>query len=268
MTWRGSVLARRFADRYTFDLDTSALECERQRIACLNAWRGAHGQPPLPPPAERRVEPAPGATMLPLLQTLAGPGDGAERADAEKTVTKLGLSALAPLRAFEAALPADAPRRARLETLEHQLACTVAGAELEESPVDDEEWRLAAWKRLDALVGMPLTPEGFFALASEIADDLPAGAAGFVLEAARDEDLSGVRLFLKLRVPRRYSAYARYNGTNEYVSLGHEALHGLSGSRRWRGEENHKTFERAADRALEAAADRPFSLIISAVGRD
>jgi hypothetical protein len=43
-------LAARWPDRYKFDASTSYPAREIQRVACLNTWRQAHGQPPLPVP--------------------------------------------------------------------------------------------------------------------------------------------------------------------------------------------------------------------------
>ena len=44
----GTCLARRFPGKYAFDLDGTSKQRDRQRLACLNIWRGEHGQKPLP----------------------------------------------------------------------------------------------------------------------------------------------------------------------------------------------------------------------------
>ena len=48
-----TLLAARWPERYAFDIEASYPIRERQRISCLNVWRKAHGQPPLPLPPER-----------------------------------------------------------------------------------------------------------------------------------------------------------------------------------------------------------------------
>ena len=48
-----ALLAARWPDRYTFDIAAPSPARERQRIACVNVWREAHGQPPLALPPER-----------------------------------------------------------------------------------------------------------------------------------------------------------------------------------------------------------------------
>lgn len=51
----GYFLAKRWPDRYVFDLSPSLSVRERQRVECLNVWRRAHNLPtlPLPVPAHR-----------------------------------------------------------------------------------------------------------------------------------------------------------------------------------------------------------------------
>jgi hypothetical protein len=51
-------LAKRWPDRYVFDLSPSLSIRERQRVECLNVWRRAHNLPALPLPAPpHRVTP-------------------------------------------------------------------------------------------------------------------------------------------------------------------------------------------------------------------
>src|SRR5262249_52954356 len=48
----GSYLAKLNPERYQFDIAASRKVRERQRIQCLNVWRTAHHQSPLPMSAE------------------------------------------------------------------------------------------------------------------------------------------------------------------------------------------------------------------------
>ncbi len=262
----GEILATRFKDRYAFDLGASAKIRERQRLTCLNVWREAHGEPSLPLPPERHIESVADATIQPLLHTLAASDHEEERTSAVAAISKLGLSALGSLRAFETALPTGDPTRPRLETMEHSLACTVTEVTLENVPGGAAKWQQGAQARLDELKGEPLTSARFVALVITAVDEIPAGASGFELSAARDEDFSGVRLTLKLLTGHEDSADTSSNATNEHVTLAGESLHSSSGSSSMdylREAKSYKEFTRAADRALRAAADQPFSLMFS-----
>ena len=54
----GYFLAKRWPNRYVFDLSPSLSVRERQRVECLNVWRHAHNQPALPlPTPPHRVTP-------------------------------------------------------------------------------------------------------------------------------------------------------------------------------------------------------------------
>lgn len=68
-----ALLAARWPDRYTFDIAAPFPLRERQRIACINVWRGAHGQQPLPVPQER-PHVAPGDELKVAEVVFAGDG--------------------------------------------------------------------------------------------------------------------------------------------------------------------------------------------------
>ena len=265
----GEILAERFKDKYTFDLGASVKERVRQRIVCANLWRGEHGQPLLPLPAAHRVDSAPDETILPLLRTLVAP-DEAEAHVAAVALTRLGLSALAPLRAFKSSLRTDDPARIRLETLERSLANTVVETVVDSLPSSSVEHGLMAQARLDKLKGQPLTAAAFVELTIDAAGPLWMGVGGFALSATRDEDLDGVRVVLKfLPVRKDDEEDASSNDMNEHVRLGGDNLYSVFGgvsmeARREAGE--YKKFAQAAERALSAAADQPFSLLISLRG--
>ncbi len=205
-----------------------------------------------------------------MLHTLAASDHEEERAAAMTAILKLGLSALAPLRTVETALPTGDSARPRLETMEHSLACTVTEATLENVPDGAAEWQQDAQARLDKLKGEPLTSEKFVALVIASAGKVPAGASGFELGAARDEDLTGVRLVLKLLTRHEDGTDTSSKATNEHVALAGESLHSSYGSSSMdhlQEAKSYKEFSRVADRALGAAADQPFSLMFSLNGK-
>ncbi len=68
-----ALLAERWPDRYAFDPAAPFPLRERQRIACANVWRKAHGQPLLPVPSERPPV-APGGELKVAEVVFAGGG--------------------------------------------------------------------------------------------------------------------------------------------------------------------------------------------------
>lgn len=265
----GEYLAQRFPGKYTYDISATPKQRERQRLACLNVWRREHGQEALPAPPEQRIAPAPEDVVLPALRTVATSDDFAERSAVDAVLAKLGVAALAPLRAFMATLPVGDPGRTRLENEEELLACTVTQTELQIANPVDEVWRRQFQEQLDAWKNQPLTSTKFIALVVDLAGKLWQGIGGFDLRAIRDEDLGGVRVILKLLPAATRSGLPTRWQSHEGVMLANKALCSSTGStdpailERWN---QHLDWVHSADKALGAPADQPFSFVVFADG--
>ena len=204
-----------------------------------------------------------------MLQTLAGPGSEEEHAGARAELARLGLPALAPLRAFVAALPPADPGRARLAAEERTLASVVADATLDGTAAANAAWQPVR-ERLAALRDKPLTSASLSALVVEAAGKLPAAADAFQLRAVRDEGTDGVRIVMELRPVASFAKEARtYSQFHVHGNVNGTDLIGEAGPRTYEEllkADGFADFARSLDQALDAPANQPFSCVIAVGG--
>jgi hypothetical protein len=187
------MLATYFKGEYTFKLSDPWPRRERQRFAVLNAWRAAHGKPPVTPPPRRKVRPVPDATLAPLLERLANAADDEDRTGAAAEVEALGLGALPGVRQALARLPKNARggTRAALDALTRRLSCRIESVSVEPASVVPGA-KLA--RAIDDLRGKPLTGAAVVGVLINFAQSPPPGTGGMRLSADRGDDGTGVNV--------------------------------------------------------------------------
>ncbi len=250
------ALTGRFKDKYTFAGTGTLADNERVRVARINVWRGEHALPLLPTPPGSNIPPAREEQVRPLLQALAGPGSEEEHAGANAGLLRLGLSALAPLRAFVAALLPGDPGRARLAAEERILASVVADATLDGTAAENAAWQPLR-DGLAALRGRPLTSAALSALVVEATGKLPWAADALQLRVVRDEGTDGVRVVVELRLVAPFAKGAKANSQfHLHGNVNGNDLIGESGPRTY--DELLKTNELADfARSVDTALDGP-----------
>ena len=108
------------------------------------------------------------------------------------------------------------------------------------------------------LNGGPLNVKDLVALLTHFAAHPETNAAGLHVQAFKDEDLTGVRLLVRL-IPGISPVQNQNWSVNERVVLGHKSLHDRTGG--WGGdEEAWEDFADAAKQAIAGPPETPFEI--------
>ena len=195
-----ATLAELWPDRHAFDASASLAARRRARTVIANLARREQGLDPLPlPPASTAPEPVAEAQAQALLDALVAAEDDVHRDRARQAVVEAGLGMLPSLVKRRSDIANDAPARAALDDVVRELGNRVVAVVFaDEGPAPDDALRAAA----SALVGRPLTGEGFAALLLHITRRTPYGSVGARVAVRRDKDLSGVSLHIRLLTER------------------------------------------------------------------
>ncbi|MGE0192454.1 MAG: hypothetical protein AB7T63_10480 [Planctomycetota bacterium] len=191
-----STLAALWPDRYAFDATGSRAARRRARVAAANVGRRARGEELLPlPPASAAPPAVPVAEAEPLLEAFLGATDEGAQATARRALVERGLGLLPSIVRRLAAVAPDAPERAALQTIAHELGNRVVEVVFDGAgPEPDDAFRKAA----TSLEGRPLTGTAFVGLLLHVTRDTPPGSVGARITVRRDSDLSGVTLLVRL----------------------------------------------------------------------
>jgi hypothetical protein len=254
-------LSVRWKEKYSFDLEATPKERDRQRIDCINQWRKGRGEEPLPLPGSRKVASLPEETIRPLLNALRESKTVEEAKKAVEAVEKLGLPALGPL---HAALPdlhdGHVSREAALD-LARRLSTIVAEVKIVEGPRSPDT---SLKMMLDEIRGRPLSPRSFIGVLLRVTTEPPEGVLGVELTASRDEDLTGMVLQVKLlETAARKTGTQVFWSTSFTVVAGTKALLSSSGSTSieyGRTEKAYEELARAISQAVSSAPDLPPSI--------
>jgi hypothetical protein len=124
--------------------------------------------------------------------------------------------------------------------------------------------------RVANLEGRNLKQEELVNLFTDFARRPQAGASGLEFKAIKDEDLTGVRLTLKL-LPGSPPTEAQGWNVNERVTLGRKSLHSSSGGgtiEAYSSKDHWEDFEEAIKQALGGPSKTPFEISVRmAAGR-
>lgn len=264
----GHVLAQRLPEKYTFDLDATLWDRDRQRIAAINIRRKERNQPLIKVLEPKRIEPLPPETTSPLIAGIIDAPSAKDRDRAIEEIERLGLPALPAVRKRLAKLDKMHPAHAELGALACRLATIVDEVVFADDSAKPNE---AVTRRLDAVKGKPLTSKAFVGILLAVTNDLPLGATGVKLRALRRGNDGGVKLEIRL-TKSGYEGGAWISGgswgTSERITVGRRRIHSSPGA--WshdlaQSENAYETLARAIDEAVAAPLDESFIIAVSRI---
>ena len=205
--------------------------------------------------------------IRPLLERVRAATSEADIKAAAGRVETLGLPALPHVQRFLAGLPKDHPARGQVQAMTERLSCVVAEVTLAKGSVALDA-PLA--EKLAGLQGKPLSADRYVSVLLHMALTPPQGATGIRLKAVREDDLTGVTLFVNLvtTAAEQEGSGGGYS-TAQRVVVGSEGLLGSFGTRApgWaRNVESYEELRRAIEKALASAPDVPFVISSSLIG--
>lgn len=193
------VLASRWKQADSFDINGTLQARNRQRLQLKNDWLTRQGLAPVPIPAQPEIRRAPEAQMRPLLRRIQDARSPEDLEEPEKSIMALGLPALLAVKEMLASLKQDHPAHDWLEFVAKRLACIVRevhfGAESAAPPKDLK-------KLIDGQVGKPLAATNIVGLVLAVIQDLPPGITGIKLIIEREGDDTGVSMMVELTTRR------------------------------------------------------------------
>jgi hypothetical protein len=148
----------------------------------------------------------------------------------------------------------------------------------ESAKVADIEWTTnsavpseAFAKRVANLKNKPLNPKDLVDVLTRYASHPEPNASGLELTASKDEDLTGVRLIVRL-IPGRPPLQTQGWDVSQEVILGRKSLNGSSGGgilEAYTEPQQWEDFAAAAKQAISGAPETPFEISVRiAAGKD
>ncbi len=263
----GYALALRWPDRYTFDLEASLIERNRQIVELKNIWRGTQGLAPLPLPPLPEIPAVPDEIVQPLLdQLLQLPAeDGRQISD---QIEALGLGALPAVRRKLTDLAADHPARPRVIALATRLANIVREIDLEPESIEPKG---SLAEHLAALKGQSLSSRKIVDLVLDVTRGGSPGSTGIDLEVDRAGDNAGVLLTIQLTtVNESIGCWSRDGGWSYsyLVTEGNSQLlnsFGCDSAEFGQTEEADVGLIKALDKALAALPEETLAIYLKVV---
>ncbi|MCC6151976.1 MAG: hypothetical protein IT461_17130 [Planctomycetes bacterium] len=246
---------------YTWKQAESHLTATYQCLKLANLYRARKGLDLLPLPGPVKIEAAPAEELEPLYADFIS-SDETKQAAGKAALLEKGLTALSFISAKLERL--EKPDR-RLSELERDLSCIVREIEWDKNGGKSDE---AFTMEVNKLRGRPLTYEGLRGLFLHIANHMPNGATGLLLEAERENDGTGVVLRLKLATEVIQSTNTNCWSTQVgiYADGGYLKSYAGTCADDWgTSGKTHDDWKEAAEQALNVGTYRHFIFELSLV---
>lgn len=252
----GYVLALRWPDRYSFDLEATLIQRDRQIVGLKNVWRKAQGLAPLPVPELPSVAPVADEIIRPLLEQIVRSPDG-EGPQVVREIESLGIGALRPVQEQLNDLGSDHPARSTLTVLATRLANTVREITIKPDSVP-LQGKIKA--QLETLQGQPLTSNALVDLLLNVTRELSPDTTGIVIRAERADDGTGFALRVRLLNSLSMSHLLQEGGNYSfYVAIDNVTSYGMSRHPSIAGSQTEETYadlRKALVQALETPPEK------------